>query len=109
LSSLGSTYSHLPKLTLWEGYVYIYASNYTYVCIYMYMYIYICICTSLLGSTYSHLPKLTLWEESQAAIEDCDMAFCCLPHGTTQVHMYIYIYICICIYMCIFNGKYVSR
>jgi len=36
------------------------------------------------GSTYSHLPKLTLWEESQAAIEECDMAFCCLPHGTTQ-------------------------
>jgi len=30
------------------------------------------------------LPKLTLWEESRKAIEDCDVAFCCLPHGTTQ-------------------------
>lgn len=30
------------------------------------------------------LPKLTLWEDSRKAIEDCDVAFCCLPHGTTQ-------------------------
>ena len=30
------------------------------------------------------LPILTKWEDSKAAIEDCDMAFCCLPHGTTQ-------------------------
>ena len=32
----------------------------------------------------SDLPKLTLWEQSRKAIEDCDVAFCCLPHGTTQ-------------------------
>ena len=30
------------------------------------------------------LPKLTRWEDSKALIESCDMAFCCLPHGTTQ-------------------------
>ena len=30
------------------------------------------------------LPVLTTWEESQAEIEKCDVAFCCLPHGTTQ-------------------------
>ena len=30
------------------------------------------------------LPKLTLWEQSRKAIEECDVAFCCLPHGTTQ-------------------------
>ena len=30
------------------------------------------------------LPKLTLWEESRKQIEACDVAFCCLPHGTTQ-------------------------
>ena len=30
------------------------------------------------------LPMLTKWEDSQKAIEDCDIAFCCLPHGTTQ-------------------------
>ena len=36
---------------------------------------------------FSHLkglPKLSLWEETQAEIENCDIAFCCLPHGTTQ-------------------------
>ena len=32
----------------------------------------------------SHLPRLSKWEESQAEIEKCDIAFCCLPHGTTQ-------------------------
>jgi len=31
-----------------------------------------------------NLPKLTKWEESQKQIEECDVAFCCLPHGTTQ-------------------------
>lgn len=31
-----------------------------------------------------NLPKLTKWEESQQKIEECDVAFCCLPHGTTQ-------------------------
>lgn len=30
------------------------------------------------------LPPLTTWESSRASIEDCDVAFCCLPHGTTQ-------------------------
>lgn len=30
------------------------------------------------------LPKLSKWEESTQAILDCDVAFCCLPHGTTQ-------------------------
>lgn len=30
------------------------------------------------------LPKLTKWEDSQKDIEKCDVAFCCLPHGTTQ-------------------------
>jgi N-acetyl-gamma-glutamyl-phosphate reductase len=36
---------------------------------------------------FSHLknvPKLTLWEDAKQEIEDCDIAFCCLPHGTTQ-------------------------
>lgn len=32
----------------------------------------------------SDLPKLTLWEDSKKQIEACDVAFCCLPHGTTQ-------------------------
>jgi N-acetyl-gamma-glutamyl-phosphate reductase len=32
----------------------------------------------------SDLPKLTKWEDSKADIEKCDVAFCCLPHGTTQ-------------------------
>lgn len=31
-----------------------------------------------------NLPKLTKWEESHKDIEACDVAFCCLPHGTTQ-------------------------
>jgi N-acetyl-gamma-glutamylphosphate reductase len=30
------------------------------------------------------LPLLTKWEDSQQHIEACDVAFCCLPHGTTQ-------------------------
>ena len=30
------------------------------------------------------LPKLSLWEDARKEIEDCDVAFCCLPHGTTQ-------------------------
>ena len=30
------------------------------------------------------IPKLTLWEDSKSEIEGCDVAFCCLPHGTTQ-------------------------
>lgn len=30
------------------------------------------------------LPLLTKWEDSQQSIEKCDVAFCCLPHGTTQ-------------------------
>ena len=30
------------------------------------------------------LPKLSKWEENTQAILDCDVAFCCLPHGTTQ-------------------------
>lgn len=30
------------------------------------------------------LPKLTNWEESKAHIQQSDVAFCCLPHGTTQ-------------------------
>ena len=30
------------------------------------------------------LPILTKWEDSQKEIEKCDVAFCCLPHGTTQ-------------------------
>lgn len=30
------------------------------------------------------LPLLTKWEDSQQNIEKCDVAFCCLPHGTTQ-------------------------
>ena len=30
------------------------------------------------------LPLLTTWKESQSEIEKCDVAFCCLPHGTTQ-------------------------
>lgn len=30
------------------------------------------------------LPTLTNWETSQNDIEKCDVAFCCLPHGTTQ-------------------------
>ena len=32
----------------------------------------------------SDLPALTNWESSQKDIESCDVAFCCLPHGTTQ-------------------------
>lgn len=30
------------------------------------------------------LPKLALWESSRKEIAACDVAFCCLPHGTTQ-------------------------
>lgn len=30
------------------------------------------------------LPKLTRVEDSVSDIEKCDVAFCCLPHGTTQ-------------------------
>mmetsp|Transcript_27688 Transcript_27688/g.46495 ORF Transcript_27688/g.46495 Transcript_27688/m.46495 type:complete len:381 (-) Transcript_27688:1005-2147(-) len=30
------------------------------------------------------LPKLSKWEETRSQIESCDIAFCCLPHGTTQ-------------------------
>ena len=30
------------------------------------------------------LPLLTKWEDSKKQIENCDIAFCCLPHGTTQ-------------------------
>ena len=30
------------------------------------------------------IPALTLWEDTKKEIEDCDIAFCCLPHGTTQ-------------------------
>ena len=30
------------------------------------------------------IPKLTKWEDSKSEIEKCDVAFCCLPHGTTQ-------------------------
>jgi N-acetyl-gamma-glutamyl-phosphate reductase len=30
------------------------------------------------------LPLLTKWEDSQKEIEQCDIVFCCLPHGTTQ-------------------------
>jgi N-acetyl-gamma-glutamyl-phosphate reductase len=32
----------------------------------------------------SDIPKLTRWEDSRSEIEKCDVAFCCLPHGTTQ-------------------------
>ena len=32
----------------------------------------------------SNLPKLTKWEDSKNEITKCDVAFCCLPHGTTQ-------------------------
>ena len=32
----------------------------------------------------SDLPMLTKWEDSEKQIQDCDLAFCCLPHGTTQ-------------------------
>jgi N-acetyl-gamma-glutamyl-phosphate reductase len=31
-----------------------------------------------------NLPILTKWEDSASVIEKCDIAFCCLPHGTTQ-------------------------
>ena len=31
-----------------------------------------------------NIPKLTRWEDSKSEIEKCDVAFCCLPHGTTQ-------------------------
>lgn len=31
-----------------------------------------------------NLPKLSKWEDSSREIEACDVAFCCLPHGTTQ-------------------------
>jgi N-acetyl-gamma-glutamyl-phosphate reductase len=31
-----------------------------------------------------NLPKLTKWEDSVDSIKECDVAFCCLPHGTTQ-------------------------
>jgi N-acetyl-gamma-glutamyl-phosphate reductase len=30
------------------------------------------------------LPILSKWEDSVKTIEKCDVAFCCLPHGTTQ-------------------------
>ena len=30
------------------------------------------------------IPALTLWEDTKKEIEECDIAFCCLPHGTTQ-------------------------
>jgi len=30
------------------------------------------------------LPILTNWETSKSLIEESDVAFCCLPHGTTQ-------------------------
>ncbi len=30
------------------------------------------------------LPLLSKWEDSRKEIENCDVAFCCLPHGTTQ-------------------------
>ena len=32
----------------------------------------------------SGLPLLTKWEDSRKEIEACDLAFVCLPHGTTQ-------------------------
>ncbi len=32
----------------------------------------------------NNLPRLSKWEESRKEIEDCDVIFCCLPHGTTQ-------------------------
>lgn len=32
----------------------------------------------------SNLPTLSRWEDSRGQIESCDVAFCCLPHGTTQ-------------------------
>lgn len=31
-----------------------------------------------------NLPKLTRVDDSYSHIENCDVAFCCLPHGTTQ-------------------------
>ena len=30
------------------------------------------------------LPRLTKWEDSESEIAGCDVALCCLPHGTTQ-------------------------
>ena len=30
------------------------------------------------------LPVMTRWEESKEKILNCDLVFCCLPHGTTQ-------------------------
>jgi N-acetyl-gamma-glutamyl-phosphate reductase len=32
----------------------------------------------------SGLPTLSKWEDSREQIGECDVAFCCLPHGTTQ-------------------------
>ena len=31
-----------------------------------------------------NLPQLSRWEDSREKIENCDLVFCCLPHGTTQ-------------------------
>jgi N-acetyl-gamma-glutamyl-phosphate reductase len=31
-----------------------------------------------------NLPMLSKWEDSRSEIENCDVVFCCLPHGTTQ-------------------------
>ena len=33
---------------------------------------------------FNHLPKLLKWEEAEEDIGNCDVAFCCLPHGTSQ-------------------------
>ena len=30
------------------------------------------------------LPKLSKWEDTQKQIGECDVAFCCLPHGTVR-------------------------
>ena len=30
------------------------------------------------------LPKLSKWEDMQKQIGECDVAFCCLPHGTVR-------------------------
>lgn len=32
------------------------------------------------------LPKLSKWEDTQKQIGECDVTFCCLPHGTVRYY-----------------------
>lgn len=52
-------------------------------CLWMHCYMYKKISTSL-----QDLPDLIAIKD--ASFSDVDAVFCCLPHGTTQVHSYVF-------------------